>query len=59
MMVQEAQGRAPDLRHDRGRHRQPAICHALNADETATAWSHQTIIELVRNERYVGKLLWN
>jgi hypothetical protein len=40
-----------------------AICHALNADGIAaprsTAWSHQTIMEMVRNERYVGRLIWN
>jgi hypothetical protein len=40
-----------------------AICHALNADGSAApraaAWSHQTIIEMVRNERYAGRLIWN
>ena len=40
-----------------------AICHALNADRIAAprsaAWSHQTIIEMVRNERYAGRLIWN
>src|SRR6187402_2450781 len=40
-----------------------AICHALNADGIAAprsaAWSHQTIIEMVRNERYAGRLIWN
>ncbi len=40
-----------------------AICHALNADGIAaprsSAWSHQTIMEMVRNERYVGRLIWN
>ncbi len=40
-----------------------AICHALNADRVdaprAAAWSHQTIIEMVRNERYTGRLIWN
>ncbi len=40
-----------------------AICHALNADgiaaPRAAAWSHQTIIEMVRNERYAGRLIWN
>lgn len=40
-----------------------AICHALNADGIAAprsaAWSHQTIMEMVRNERYAGRLIWN
>jgi hypothetical protein len=40
-----------------------AICHALNADgitaPRSSAWSHQTIMEMVRNERYVGRLIWN
>lgn len=40
-----------------------AICHALNADGISAprtaAWSHQTIIEMVRNERYAGRLIWN
>lgn len=40
-----------------------AISHALNADGIAAprsaVWSHQTIIEMVRNERYAGRLIWN
>jgi hypothetical protein len=40
-----------------------AICDGLNADGLAPprskSWFHQTIVEMVRNERYVGKVAWN
>lgn len=40
-----------------------AVCHALNAEgiaaPRAAAWSHQTILEMVRNDRYAGRLVWN